>query len=148
VGGWNITFGWVEGLEHLPAPIRSRSLQRSIASILAIKRLVHKAADLNTIIYQIDDEQKIVYVHIFCSIRQDFCVDSPYEIIGLTGEVAHYSGVANIGDEEASIPSPSRGGRVGMGFEHIEGNPSPSQPSTSPAALEGEGARTCNRRGS
>ncbi len=28
--------------------------------------------DLNKIIYQIDDEKQIVYVHIFCSTRQDF----------------------------------------------------------------------------
>jgi plasmid stabilization system protein ParE len=28
--------------------------------------------DLNKIIYQVDDEKKIVYVHIFCSTRQDF----------------------------------------------------------------------------
>lgn len=28
--------------------------------------------DLNKIIYQIDDEKKIVYVHVFCSTRQDF----------------------------------------------------------------------------
>ncbi|KIF80082.1 type II toxin-antitoxin system RelE/ParE family toxin [Noviherbaspirillum autotrophicum] len=28
--------------------------------------------DLNKIIYQIDDEKKIVYVHLFCSTRQDF----------------------------------------------------------------------------
>ncbi|HJV79930.1 type II toxin-antitoxin system RelE/ParE family toxin [Noviherbaspirillum sp.] len=27
---------------------------------------------LNKIIYQIDDEKKMVYVHIFCSTRQDF----------------------------------------------------------------------------
>lgn len=28
--------------------------------------------DLNKIIYQIDDEKQMVYVHIFCSTRQDF----------------------------------------------------------------------------
>lgn len=28
--------------------------------------------DLNKIIYQIDDDRKVVYVHIFCSTRQDF----------------------------------------------------------------------------
>jgi plasmid stabilization system protein ParE len=28
--------------------------------------------DLNKIIYQIDDEKQTVYVHIFCSTRQDF----------------------------------------------------------------------------
>lgn len=27
---------------------------------------------LNKIIYQIDDEKKVVYIHIFCSTRQDF----------------------------------------------------------------------------
>lgn len=28
--------------------------------------------DLNKIIYQIDDEKQTVYVHVFCSTRQDF----------------------------------------------------------------------------
>ena len=28
--------------------------------------------DLNKIIYQIDDDRRVVYVHIFCSTRQDF----------------------------------------------------------------------------
>lgn len=28
--------------------------------------------DLNKVIYQVDDDKKVVYVHIFCSTRQDF----------------------------------------------------------------------------
>lgn len=28
--------------------------------------------ELNKIIYQIDDEKKVVYIHVFCSTRQDF----------------------------------------------------------------------------
>ncbi len=27
---------------------------------------------LNKIVYQIDDDKKIVYIHVFCSVRQDF----------------------------------------------------------------------------